>query len=186
MSDQEKQYDEEGRVIRANRSEEKRQREEVKIFVQELLTLPSGQYGLLPITETLQAALIEGKRLQGNALKRHLNYLTRLLDEHDVEAVRHAHEHINHPFLNDGAKMQRIQREIERLAENDPEIVGELFARYADPDLQHIRQLTREMQKHREEQAKLEPEQRDKKPGKHQRQLQKYLQTLPLNEYYQD
>ena len=82
--------------------------------------------------------------------------------------------------------MQRIQREIERLAADDPEIVGELFARYADPDLQHIRQLTREMQKHREEQAKLEPEQRDRKPGKHQRQLQKYLQALPLNEYYQD
>ena len=185
MSDQEKQYDELGRVIRSNRSEEKRQREEIKAFAQELLNLPSGQYALLPITETLQAALIEGKRLQGNAFKRHLNYLTRLLDEHNLDEVQHAHEHINHPYMNDGAKMQRIQREIERLASDDPDIVAELFARYTDPDLQHIRQLTREMKKYREAQAKLDPEQRDRKPGKHQRQLQKYLQTLALTEYYQ-
>ena len=48
----------------------------LKIFARELLKLPAHQYPLLPIDETLQAALVEGKRLSGNALSRHLNYLT--------------------------------------------------------------------------------------------------------------
>ncbi|UJF25338.1 DUF615 domain-containing protein [Suttonella sp. R2A3] len=180
MNDAEKEYDEFGRVIRVNRSEEKRRRDAIKTFAQELLTLPSAQYALLPISHTLQAALAEGKRLTGNALKRHLNYLTRLLDEHDFEAVQQAHQHVNHPFLNTGAKIQRIQNEIERLVAEDDEIIGELFARYADLDIQHIRQLTRGVQKYRAEQAALAEEARDRSPGKHYRQLQKYFQNLAL------
>lgn len=180
MSDAEKQYDELGRVIRANRSEEKRRREEIKAFAEELLSLPGAQYALLPISPTLQAALAEGKRLRGNALKRHLNYLTRLLDEHDLDAVQQAHQHVNHPYLNTSAKIQRIQSDIERLVDEDSAIIGELFARYADLDLQHIRQLSREIQKYRAEQAALAEEVRAKGVGKHYRQLQKYLQQLVL------
>ena len=83
----EKQYDEEGRVIRENRSQAKREREHIKTFARELLKLPAHQYPLLPIDETLQAALVEGKRLSGNALSRHLNYLTRLLDEQETARI---------------------------------------------------------------------------------------------------
>jgi len=115
----EKQYDEEGRVIRENRSQAKREREHIKTFARELLKLPAHQYPLLPIDETLQAALVEGKRLSGNALSRHLNYLTRLLDEQDYESIRTAHEHVNHPYLHSPGKQQRIRAEMERLLAGD-------------------------------------------------------------------
>ena len=128
----EKQYDEEGRVIRENRSQAKREREHIKTFARELLKLPAHQYPLLPIDETLQAALVEGKRLSGNALSRHLNYLTRLLDEQDYEAIRTAHEHVNHPYLHSPGKQQRIRAEMERLLAGDADIYGELLGRYAD------------------------------------------------------
>lgn len=177
MSENEKQYDEEGRVIRENRTQAKREREEIKTFAAELLGLPARQYALLPISDTLAEALAEGKRLTGNALKRHMNYLTRLLEEHDLDAVRHAHEHVNHPYLNDGAKHQRIQREAERLIANDPDILGELIARYDGLDIQHIRALTREAQK----QYAALPEEERAKPGKHQRKILQYLKSLPLN-----
>lgn len=180
MTEKTKQYDDEGRVIRENRSQLKRERDEIKDFARELLSLPGKQYPLLPINATLIAALNEGKRLSGNALKRHMNYLTRLLDEQDAEAIRLAHTHVNQPYLNDGQKNQRILSEIERLLNNDEEIVGDLFARYADLDLQYVRQLTREAQKTREQQAQTE-EGISTKPGKHQRRLQKYLQSLALN-----
>lgn len=182
MSEKIKEYDEEGRVIRENRSALKRERDAVKAFAESLLKLPNQQYALLPMNDALQAAMIEAKRLTGNAYQRHLTYVTRLMMEHDVDAIRNAHEHINHPYMNNGAKIQRIQREIERLLNNDPEIYNELLGQYQDFDIQFVRQMVRETQKHlNAEQAKPE-EARDNKPGKHQRRLQKYLQSLAL--YY--
>ncbi|MDO4643005.1 MAG: ribosome biogenesis factor YjgA [Cardiobacteriaceae bacterium] len=179
----EKQYDEEGRVIRENRSQAKREREHVKTFARELLKLPAHQYPLLPINETLIAALIEGKRLSGNALSRHLNYLTRLIDEQDFTAIRHAHEHVNHPYLRTHDNQKRIKREIERLLDGDPDIFNELLSRYSELDLQHLRQLTREAQKQRNTHQEKNEEPNPAPPNKYQRHLQKYLQSLPL--YYE-
>ncbi|SUO97134.1 ribosome biogenesis factor YjgA [Suttonella ornithocola] len=181
MTEKEKQYDEEGRVIRENRSALKRERDAIKAFAEELLKLPAQQYPLLPINEALIAALIEGKRLNGNAYQRHLNYLTRLMIEQNPEAIRHAHEHINHPYLHTGHKIQQIQSEIVRLLQNDKNIYNELIARYQDLDIQYVRQLVRETQKHLAKASEKPEETQEKKPGKHQRRLQKYLQSLPLN-----
>ncbi len=178
----EKKFDENGRVIRENRSQLKREREQTKKFATKLLKLPSHQYALLPIDNQLEAALIEGKRLSGNALKRHINFLTRLILEQDKKMIVHAHQHINHPYLNDSTKMKRIETEIQRLLNNDADIINELLSKYVDFDLQHVRQLTREAQKYSNAQSALPEEQQDKKPGKHQRKLRQYLQTLAL--YY--
>lgn len=183
MTEKTKQYDEEGRVIRENRSALKRERDAVKTFAEELLKLPNRQYPLLPMNDALQTAMIEGKRLSGNAYQRHLTYITRLMLEHDIDAIKTSHEHINHPYMNSGAKTQRIQREIDRLIANDPDIHGELLGLYEDLDLQYVRQLVRETQKHLAQEAEMPAEARSGKPGKHQRRLQKYLQSLPL--YYE-
>ena len=172
----EKHYDEEGRVIRENRSQAKREREHIKIFARELLKLPAHQYPLLPIDETLQAALVEGKRLTGNALSRHLNYLTRLLDEQGYEEILAAHEHVNHPYLHSPGKQQR-------LLAGDADIYGELLGRYADLDLQHLRQLVREAQKLLAAATEVDddtPAAPNNAPNKYQRRLQKYLQGLAL------
>ncbi len=181
MSEKQKEYDDEGRVIRENRSALKREREKIKQFGESLLKLPNRQYELLPINDNLIKALNEGKRLSGNAYQRHLNYITRLLAEQNVEEIQRAHEHINHPFMNDGAKNRRIQKEIERLLHGDTDIFAELIARYADFDIQYVRQLVREAQKYIEQKSKLLSEDEKLKPGKHQRRLQKYLQGLSLN-----
>lgn len=190
MSETPKEYDEEGRVIRENRSAIKREREVIRQFAETLLKLPAQQYALLPISAQLAAALVEGKRLTGNPLRRHLNYLTRLLDEHpDLAHLRHVHEHINHPYLQDNAKQQRIAREIERLLAGDKDIYAELYAAYADFDMQYVRQLVREAHKHSRQSTDDTAEdadaaQTDKtaaKTDKYRRRLHKYLQGLALH-----
>lgn len=173
---EEKQYDEFGLVIRPNRSQLKREREPIKQFAQELLKLPNRQYPLLPINETLQSALIEGKRLTGNALARHLSYLTRLIDEQGFETIQKAHEHINHPFINNQAKTKKVQQEMKRLIQQDEKIIGDLMEKYLDFDVQYVRQLVRETIK----EQKANPD--NQKMGKHQRQLQQYLSGLALNQ----
>lgn len=180
MQKKEKEYDEFGRVIRENRSALKRERQEIKLFVMELLKLPAKQYALLPLSPVTQAAFIEGKRLIGNAFQRHLNYLVRLISEHDIEQIRYAHQTVNHPYLHHDQKNQRILREIDRLLADDPDIFPELIALYADFDIQYVRQLCRAEQKYRQAQAMLPEEERGHTIGKHQRRLQQYLHHLVL------
>ncbi len=170
MDKPEKQYDEEGRVIRENRSEAKREREKIKAFARELLQLPGHQYELLPVDERLREALLEGKRLSGNALARHLIFLTKLLDQQDYPTIAAAFRHVNHPRSNDAAKLRRIQREMELLLAGDRDIFSELLQRYRDLDIQYVRQLLRE---HHKQPAGAEP-------SKQQRALQKYLSGLML------
>ena len=81
-------------------------------------------------------------------------------------------------------KQQRIQGEIARLLAGDADIYGELLGRYADLDLQHLRQLVREAQKllaaataEVDDDAPAAP---SNAPNKYQRRLQKYLQGLAL------
>lgn len=162
----EKQYDEYGRVIRENRSALKREREKIKQFAETLLKLSAQQYPLLPIDETLKKALIEGKRLNGNAYQRHLNYLTRLIIEQDPEAIKKAHKHIDHTHPEN---QQRIQKEIQALLENAPNIYQQLSERYLDLDLQQLRQMQRELQK------SATPETHPK-----YKRLQKFLQQQTL------
>lgn len=176
----EKQYDEEGRVIRANRSQLKRERAEIKAFAQTLLQLPARQYPLLPINETLQDALIEGKRLTGNALKRHLGYLTRLIEEQDEANIRAAHERVNHAFSHSADKMRRIQWEIKRLHEQDAAIFTELLQRYDALDVQYVRQLLRESLKLEHKQAEALAADGKTSPNKYRQQLQTYLSQLNL------
>ncbi|MDO4434995.1 MAG: ribosome biogenesis factor YjgA [Cardiobacteriaceae bacterium] len=178
----EKQYDEEGRVIRENRTQAKREREPLKALASELLKLPSRQYALLNISDTFQSALVEGKRLTGNALARHLSFLTRLVEEHGYESLRARHEHINHPFLKNEGKTQQILFEIKQLIAGDADIFAEMMARYQDFDAQHVRQLVREIQKHQKAQSALQAQNPEHKiePSKHQSALHKYLSSLSL------
>lgn len=177
-----KQYDEEGRVIRENRTQAKREREPLKALASELLKLPSRQYALLNISETFQSALMEGKRLTGNALARHLSFLTRLVEEHGYETLKARHEHINHPFLKNDGKSQQIAFEIKQLIAGNADIFSELMQRYQDFDAQHVRQLVREIQKHQQKQSALLAENPEHKPeaSKHQSALHQYLSGLSL------
>ena len=69
---------------------------------------------------------------------------------------------------------------MERLLAGDADIYGELLGRYADLDLQHLRQLVREAQKLQAAAVTEEENTVPATPNKYQRRLQKYLQGLAL------
>ncbi len=140
----EKHYDEEGLVIRTNKEAEKRKREAIKAFVRDdLLSLASDKYASLPIDDILQKALIEGKRLSGNAYQRHLSFLVRLVFEQDFQTIQAAYERIHHPYRNDPAKVREIETYRDRLIAGDKTVIDELLGKFADVDIQYVRQLGR-------------------------------------------
>lgn len=177
----EKEYDEFGRVIRENRSQIKREREKVRQFAEELLKLPARQYERLPLNDLLIQAFIEGKRLKGNAYQRHLNFITRLLLEHDIEAVSQAHKHVNHAFIQDPKRHQMIDKTIEQLLTGDKHTLSALLTTYEAIDLQYTRQLLRSLQKEINTQNEGEEENR-KSPNvlRHWKKLHQYLASLAL------
>ena len=63
---------------------------------------------------------------------------------------------------------------MERLLAGDADIYGELLGRYADLDLQHLRQLVREAQKLQAAAVTEEENTVSATPNKYQRRLQKY------------
>lgn len=189
MTKKEKQYDEEGRVIRINKEAEKRKRNEIKDFVKELLLLSADKYSDLPIDNRLQAALIEGKRLTGNAHKRHLSFLVRLVHEQGYATIQAAYERIHHPFRNDPSKIRETENFRERLIAGDKTVINELLAKFAEVDIQYLRQLARNADKETTAERKRLSEQAEQnglvfdgkvKPTKSSKLLYQYIFKLEL------
>ncbi len=162
MSKKDRQYDEDGLVIRTNKEAEKRKREEIKEFVKELLKLADNKYSDLPIDERLRLALTEGKRLTGNAHKRHLSFLVRLVHEQNYEAIRAVYERLHHAFRNDPTKIHHIECYRDRLIDGDKKVIDELLAIFAEVDVQYVRQLARNAKKEKTNELKRLREQAEK------------------------
>lgn len=191
MGKKDRQFDEDGLVIRINKEEEKRKREEIKAFVKELLKLANDKYAGLPVDKTLRHALEEGKRLTGNAYKRHLSFIVRLVHEQDFDNIVAVYERIHHPYRNDPGKIREIENYRDRLIAGDKAVINELLGKFADVDIQYIRQLARNVGKEIETEKKRlmdvaakggAPFDADKpmKPTKSSKLLYQYLFKLEL------
>ncbi|PIE44771.1 MAG: hypothetical protein CSA44_03230 [Gammaproteobacteria bacterium] len=162
MGKKDRQYDEDGLVIRINKEAEKRQRAAIKNFVKVLLKLANDKYLDLPIDERLRLALIEGKRLTGNAHKRHLSFLVRLVHEQGYDTIRSAYEQIHYAFRNDPTKIHYTERYRDRLLDGDKMVIDELLATFAEVDVQYVRQLARNAKKEKTNELKRLREQAEK------------------------
>lgn len=154
MTKKQKQYDEDGLVIRPNKTAIKKEREEVKLFAEALLNLPNNTYAMLPIDDILKSALLEGKRLKDNPLRRHLSFVVRLIIEQDFEAIQASYEKVCHPYRNDKNKIHQIEAFRNRILENDTRVYDELLEKYQAVNIQQLRQLARNAIKEKEKQTK--------------------------------
>ena len=147
MEKQNRKYDEDGLVVRVNKEEEKRKRDEIKTFVKELLKIANDKYLNLPFDQVLNNALIEAKRLKGNALKRHLSFIVRLVHEQDFPNIQSVYERLHHPYRNDPGKIREVKYYRDRLIAGDKDVIDEIIDKFANVDIQYIRQLSRNVDK---------------------------------------
>lgn len=169
MSEKVKQYDEEGRVIRENRSAAKREREKVKDFAKELIKLPQKNYQFLTLSPDFLNALMEGKRLEGNALRRHLIFLTKLLLEEDLPLIQKQVANLNQRSQEANLQLENL---INLLLDNEAEGLSLILKSNPNADIQLIRQYLRELKKFN----KI-PE----NEGKKSKHLQKLLKQLAIS-----
>jgi ribosome-associated protein len=151
-----------------SRSQVKRDFRALKELAMQLAGLPKGQLRVMPLSEKALEATLASHGMARNALHRHYRYLSALLAQEDVAAIRAALGGARRPHVTDVAKLHETEQWRDELLTADETHLAALFARYPECDRDHVRRLVRSA---REEQE-LE------KPPKSARQLFRYLRQL--------
>lgn len=135
-----------------------------------LCELSPAELDKIPIEDSaLLDAIHEAKRIQKHgALRRHRQYIGKLMRRIDAEPLREALEALHQTRHDEAAAFQALEAQREALIRGGDAQLGEFIAANPDADRQHLRQLVREAQR----------EQKAGKPPAASRRLFRYLRTL--------
>ncbi|MCU7904944.1 MAG: DUF615 domain-containing protein [Candidatus Thiodiazotropha sp. (ex Epidulcina cf. delphinae)] len=134
-----------------------------------LTTLSAKQLARMPLSEAMQAALQEGKRIKSlNALRRHARRLGKLLRNEALDSIRQVIDEIDNNHQASVSGFHSLERWRDRLLNGESEAFGEFLAEYPSTDRQHLRQLIQAVRREREQE----------RPPAVYRKLFKYLREV--------
>ncbi|WP_026957973.1 ribosome biogenesis factor YjgA [Aliagarivorans taiwanensis] len=155
-----------------SKSQIKREAEELKDLGKELTNLSKQQLDTIDMSEELLDALMLAKRLQAKrereGLRRHFNYIGKLMRESDTDAIRAGIEKIRNRHLYAAQAQQRMEKLRDRLLEEGDAGINQLIEDHPELDRQWMRQLVRQASK----------EKKAEKPGKNYKELAAYLKSV--------
>lgn len=156
MNEEEIQYnkrgnalDEEGHVIRTNKTQVKRDVAELAGMVKFMVEVSAKDLAKIPVDDELLTAIKAAKDMKKSALKRQLQYITKLMRLRDTEAIKLAIESILHARQSAGRAFKQLERWRDRLLEEGNDALTEFCEEYSGADVQRLRQLIRHTQKER-------------------------------------
>jgi len=126
-----------------SKSQRKRDMDELKKLAGRLTELSAEHLERIGDDQVLEAVMAAKKITRGNARKRQLQFIAKLLSRIDIEPVREIVEALNASSAVYVEKFHQLESWRERLIEQDADVHDELFARFPDCDRQQLRQLTR-------------------------------------------
>ncbi len=134
--------DEEEFII--SKSQIKREMAALQDLGKKLIDLKESQLAKMPISDELLRAVKESRNItQREAIRRHLQFIGKLMRDQDSEAIQYALDE----FDSSSQRFTQTIHELEvwrtRLIEESGEVVTEYIAKYPKTDVQHIRQLIR-------------------------------------------
>lgn len=136
-----------------SKTERKREAHAARDLGAELCVLSDTQLAAFPLSDSLLAAIGEARNIHAHgARKRHLQYIGKLMRQHDVDAIEAELNRID----PDAPQNIRLQHESERwrarLLSNDASAVTDFISTYPQVDIQALRHLLRQVAKERAEQ----------------------------------
>ena len=134
-----------------------------------LLTIPEDQLSHIGLPDVVTAVLDTKKIKKGNARKRMLQYLGKLLRNADLTNVELLIDRFDASSVEHVTHFHQLEDWRERLIEEDKMVTGEITAVYPDLDRQHLRALARNA---------INERRQDKQPPVHFRKLFQYLKSL--------
>jgi len=156
-----------------SKSQVKREMHELQKLGEELVALSAAARAKIPLDDELQDALQLADKL-GNkreALRRHIQFIGRLMRTRDIEPIEQALAVIRNTNQAATRQFHKVEHWRDKLlADNDA--VTEFIAAYPDVDVQQLRQLIRNAKKEQEKQQ----------PPKYFRELFQLIKPLIIEE----
>lgn len=126
------------------KSQIKREAEALKQLGREIYELPKKKRDKLPLSNTLLTALEEADRISNlNAMRRHFQYVGKILRETDVDAIKSAMEALEISPLSHQRNDARLEDLIEKLLTVGSKANEKLIQEHAQLNRQQLNQLIR-------------------------------------------
>lgn len=155
-----------------SKSQIKRECEALQDVGEELITLKPSELNELDLPEVLYNAIKEAHRIrQRGALKRHRQYIGKLMRDLDGENIAQQLNKLKHKHDLNNALFKRLENWREQILEQGETAINDFIGTYPDADRQHLRQLYRNALKEKEQ----------NKPPIAARNLFKYLREIAEN-----
>jgi ribosome-associated protein len=151
-----------------SRSQVKREFHALKDLGIRLAGLSKGQLDKIPMSDETREAVRAAQGMARNALQRHYRYLSSLLAEEDVAAIRTALTGELQPHVTYVAQQHEAERLRDELLSGDERQLAAFIERYPECDRTHVRLLVRNARK------ELDLD----KPPRSARLLYRYLRRL--------
>lgn len=128
-----------------SKSQLKREMQELQELGKQMLELSTEQLNTLPITDTLQRAILESHRIrQHEARRRHLQYIGKVIrQEEDIDTIRRAIEAFHAGSEEHTRRLHLAERWRDRLINEGDSALGEFVEYCPVADVQHLRNLAR-------------------------------------------
>ncbi len=130
-----------------SRSQVKRDFRELKDLGIKLAGLSKGQLRSIPLSEKTREAMLATHGMARNALQRHYRYLSSLLAEEDVAAIRTALAVALRPHVRDVAILHEAEQWRDKLLSADERQLAAFVERFPECDRTRVRLLVRNAQK---------------------------------------
>lgn len=139
---------------------------------EELTKLKASELEAFDLPDQLHEAVLQAHKIrQRGALKRHRQYIGKLMRDVDAETIEQQLNKIRHKDDLNNAHFKRIEKWRDRIVSDGDSALNDLIAEFPNVDRQHIRQLVRKVRK----------EQETNKPPAAFRQIFKYLRDISEN-----
>ena len=155
-----------------SKTQRKTECDELQKLGEELTTLKDSELDTFDLPDELYIAIKDARKIrQRGALKRHRQYIGRLMRGIDAEPVAQQLQKIRHKDDIHTALFKRLENWRDQIIEEGDKAINEIIKELPNADRQYLRQLSRNAQK----------ELKQKKPPVAFRQIFKYLRDLSEN-----
>lgn len=154
---------------RPSKSQRKREMQALRDLGERLIDLPDAELTKLDDPELVEAVVAARKIGRGNARKRQVQYIGKLMRHTDVDAIRELLDRFDAGSRAHVQQFHLLEEWRERLMFGDDRVMEEIAERYPHIDRQHLRQLARNAIAERRE---------ERDPPVHFRKLFQYLKSL--------
>lgn len=151
----------------------KKEVKELQEFGKQLVKLSNSQRQQLTCSDELQEAFLLADKIANkpDALRRHMQFVTKLLRDEDVEQLKLDYTKLTTNIGTDKKVIHKLEKLRESLLDKGDEAINKLLEQHPQIERQRLRQLVRQAKK----------EVANQKPGKQYKELFQLLKNETLN-----